>query len=89
MRGRGKLFCGGCIFLLTRNASGGNCYLSTRGSAPPQGNKQMTNFAKQMEAAIATYAELSGLTVAAIVADCADTNSQAFRIVSMLMFAAR
>ncbi len=49
----------------------------------------MTNFAKQMEVAIATYAKLSGLTVAAIVADCADTNSQAFRIVSMLMFAAR
>ena len=49
----------------------------------------MTNFAKQMEAAIATYAALSGCTVAAIAADCRNMDSETFRIVSMLMFAAR
>ncbi len=49
----------------------------------------MTTFAKQMNEAIATYAELSGSTFAKVAAACADLDSQTARNVSLLMFAAR
>lgn len=47
----------------------------------------MTNFQNQLEAAIATYAELSGMTVADVAARCADFDSQTAKNVMLLMAA--
>jgi len=49
----------------------------------------MTNFAKQLEAAIDTYAQISGISFDVVAANCADLNSQTAKNVMLLMFAAR
>lgn len=48
----------------------------------------MTNFELQLEAAISTYAELSGMERADIFAACADMASQTAHNVMLLMAAA-
>jgi len=49
----------------------------------------MTNFDKQLTAAITTYSELSGKTIESIKNECADFESTTSNIIKMIMFAAR
>jgi len=49
----------------------------------------MTNFDKQLTAAITTYSELSGKTIESIKDECADFESTTSNIIKIIMFAAR
>jgi hypothetical protein len=49
----------------------------------------MTNFDKQLKAAIETYSELSGKTVEFIRNECMNFESATSKHVQMIMFAAR
>ena len=49
----------------------------------------MTNFDKQLAAAITTYSELSGKTIELIKNECADFESTTSNMIKMIMFSAR
>jgi hypothetical protein len=49
----------------------------------------MTNFDKQLNAAISTYSELSGISKKEIINNCKNTESETYSIITKMMFLAR